>query len=130
MSNYLKPVSGRISSKFGNRIHPITGQKMAFHNGVDIACAIGTEIVAPESGMVTDVYTHPRGGNSLVMVTSTGVRLGFAHLKTHKVAKNSVVNKGDVIALSGNSGASTGPHVHFTMKINDQFVDPQKYIQF
>ena len=128
--NYLKPVSGRVSSKFGNRIHPLSGQKVAFHNGVDIACSIGTPIVAPESGMVTDVYTHPRGGKTIIMVTSSGVRFGFCHLSEQLAKKNAVVNKGDLIAKSGNTGVSTGPHVHFTMKINDQFVDPQKYFQF
>lgn len=128
--SYQTPVTGRVSSKFGNRIHPITGQKVAFHNGVDIACAIGTPIVAPESGIITEVYTHPRGGKTVIMVTSSGVRFGFCHLSAQKVVLHAVVNRGDVIALSGNTGVSTGPHVHFTMKINDQFVDPQKHFSF
>lgn len=126
----IAPVKGRISSKFGNRIHPFTGKK-TFHNGVDVAIVIGTSILAPEGGKITEAWDHEKGGVSIAMVGSSGRRYGFAHLSVRKKAKGDLVNEGDVIALSGNSGASKGPHIHFTVKeVNGAWVDPQKYFTF
>lgn len=124
---YLRPVAGKITSKFGNRIHPISG-KLTFHNGVDISCPVGSDIIAPDSGTITEYWDHPRGGKCLAMVNAQGVRFGFAHLGHRLVKKDQLVNKGDHIAESGNTGASTGPHLHFTVKVNDQWQDPLKFI--
>ncbi|MDA3943727.1 MAG: M23 family metallopeptidase [Bacteroidetes bacterium] len=130
IKTFLKPCAGRISSKFGSRLHPITKSK-SFHNGVDIACYLGTPIFAPATGTITEAWTHHSGGHSLVMVSLIeNVRFGFAHLDSYNVKKSDKVSKGDIIAYSGNSGKSTGPHLHFTVKKNGQWVDPESVIQF
>ena len=123
------PLSGRVTSKFGSRIHPIT-HKRVFHNGVDIAAPIGTAVVAPEDGRVTEVWDHEKGGHSLAMVGISNTRYGFAHLSAqlHPVGKS--VTEGMAIAKTGNSGASTGPHVHFTVKRNGVFMDPEAFFKF
>ncbi len=122
-------MAGRISSPFGNRSHPIT-KKVKFHNGVDIAGPIGTPIFAPTSGKVSQHWDHASGGKCLAFVALDGTRFGFAHLDSRAVKLGDHVVGGQIIARSGNTGASTGPHLHFTMKINGQWVDPQKHINF
>lgn len=121
------PVQGRITSKFGYRIHPITKEEN-FHNGIDISCPIGTPVLAPDDGEIIDLWLHKTGGVSLAMLTNGNIRFGFAHLDGYSCNLGDMVKKGDVIAFSGNSGRSTGPHLHFTMKINDEWVDPVQYL--
>lgn len=125
---YTAPCTGRISSKFGNRIHPITRIK-TFHNGIDIAVPSGTPVIAPADGKITESWNHDRGGICLAMVTADGVRFGFAHLSKRLVVVGTKVKAGEVIALSGNTGASTGPHLHFTIKINGSWVDPMSHLK-
>lgn len=125
------PLRGRITSKFGNRIHPVTGVKVSFHNGVDIAAPVGSQIVAPSNGRITEIWDHPRGGKCLAMVGDNGIRYGFAHLSDNKLKNvGDQVNEGDIICKSGNTGASTGPHLHFTVKVNGQWEDPSKHFNF
>lgn len=123
------PVTGRVTSGFGKRVHPIT-KKESFHNGVDIAVPVGTEVVAPENGKIVEVWDHAKGGFCIAMRTTMGTRYGFAHLSKRIRKVGDIVFEGEVIALSGNTGASTGPHVHFTVKKNEQWVDPDKYFVF
>ena len=125
----MKPVEGKISSHYGKRTHPITGL-FSFHNGVDIACKTGSPVVAPDFGKITEVWTHERGGKSLAMVSNSGVRYGFAHLSDWKVQPGQPVVEGQLIALSGNTGRTTGPHLHFTVRIKGSFVDPLKYFKY
>lgn len=123
---FLKPVTGRISSRFGNRKHPITG-KLSFHNGIDIAAPIGTPVIAPDSGKIIEYWDHVKGGKCIALFNGS-VRFGFAHLNKRLVTLNQLVNKGDVIAEVGNTGASTGAHLHFTVKVNGVWVNPEVYI--
>ena len=125
----MHPVIGNISSPFGRRKHPITGV-MSFHNGVDIACPAGTAVVAPADGKIHKLWTHQRGGMCLSMLTPDGVRYGFAHLEHRLVKDGQVVREGDVIALSGNTGQSTGPHLHFSMQVNGVWTDPANHFNF
>ncbi len=121
----------RITSKFGSRIHPITKVE-SFHNGVDLAAAIGTDVVAPVAGKVMQVWNHARGGGkSLAMIGQDGRRYGFAHLSQQLAKAGQMVAEGEVIAKTGNSGASTGgPHLHFTVKKNGSWVDPESLFKF
>lgn len=128
MSQLLNPLKGKITSKFGSRRHPITG-KQSFHNGVDIAVPVGTAIQAPADGVVTERWDHDRGGRCLAIECS-GIRFGFAHLCKRFVLTGDKVKAGETIAESGNTGASTGPHLHFTVKVNGAWVDPLKYFTF
>lgn len=125
----MDPIIGKITSPFGKRKHPVTGI-VSFHNGVDIACPAGTAIVAPAHGTIHRLWTDPRGGMCLSMLTPEGVRYGFAHLENRLVKAGQEVREGDVIALSGNTGHSTGPHLHFTVKVNGVWQDPVKYFDF
>lgn len=123
------PLTAPITSRFGKRKHPITG-KLSFHNGVDIACPIGTPIVAPENCLVTESWDHPLGGKCLALLSSDGTRYGFAHLHRRLVRKDQTVPEGQPIALSGNTGRTTGPHLHFTVKILGTWQDPLKHFKF
>lgn len=125
----MNPIIGKITSPFGKRKHPITGV-MSFHNGVDIACPAGTAVVAPADGRIQKLWTHPRGGMCLSMVTPDGIRYGFAHLEHRLVKEGQIVKEGDVIALSGNTGHSTGPHLHFTVQIDGKWKDPGEWFDF
>lgn len=122
------PVKGRISSKFGPRIHPVT-REQSFHSGVDIAVPVGTPVVAPVDGTVVEVWATARGGKQLAM-TGEGYRFGFAHLSVQRGKRGQKVKAGEVIALSGNTGASTGPHVHFSVRQNNAFIDPETLFKF
>lgn len=128
-SQKMNPVIGKISSPFGKRKHPVTGV-MSFHKGVDIACPAGTAVVAPADGKIHKLWTHPRGGMCLSMVTPDGIRYGFAHLENRLVKEGQDVKEGDVIALSGNTGHSTGPHLHFTVQVEGKWRDPLEYFDF
>lgn len=127
--NFQKPINGRVTSRFGPRTHPITGQR-TFHNGVDISAPVGTDIVAPDSGRISEVWDNPKGGKCIAMIGRTGIRFGFAHLDEQLKKVGEIVDKGDVIAKSGNTGASTGPHLHFTVKQNGNWVNPETYFKF
>ena len=108
---------GKITSGFGFRKNPHTG-KREFHNGVDIAVPMNTPILAPTGGMITEKWQSPKGGLSIAMLCNDGsIRFGFAHLQKCLTSVGDKVSEGTVIALSGNSGKSTGPHVHFTGRI-------------
>lgn len=124
-----EPVTGRISSRFGTRIHPITSVH-SFHNGVDIAVPVGTTVVAPEYGLITEVWDHPKGGICMAMMSTSGRRYGFAHLSKRLVMKDTPVAEGDPIAETGSTGLSTGPHLHFTVKVGSHWKDPLNYFTF
>jgi len=123
------PLKGRITSKFGSRTHPIT-KEIKFHNGIDIAAPVGTKVLAPDSGKIIKCWDHPKGGICLAMLSNSGIRYGFAHLSMRLVKEGDKVTEGQLIAKSGNSGASTGPHLHFTVQINGEWKDPDLYFDF
>jgi murein DD-endopeptidase MepM/ murein hydrolase activator NlpD len=125
----MNPLTGKITSPFGKRIHPIT-KAVSFHNGVDIACPVGTVVVAPADGKIELIWHHELGGNSLSMIAKDGLRYGFAHLSKVVVEKDQTVEEGQIIALSGNTGRTTGPHLHFTVKRNGYWADPVTYFNF
>ena len=123
-----------ITSPFGMRRHPITGQT-SFHNGIDIVhvdSTTGREIIAPYDGTVVYNYNDIGGYQAIVYSEDKILRFGFAHLKRHNLKfgrKN--VKKGDTIGYADNSGRSTGPHIHMTIAIlsNGMYVkiDPEKF---
>jgi murein DD-endopeptidase MepM/ murein hydrolase activator NlpD len=118
------PVSGQISSPFGWRIHPIT-KVISFHNGIDIAAPTGTPIYAPMGGTVERVFWSDLGGNSVIIKHDDGTHTtGYAHLDQTFVKVGEKVKYGDVIGTVGNTGRSTGPHLHLTLRVNGTIVDP------
>jgi murein DD-endopeptidase MepM/ murein hydrolase activator NlpD len=127
--NWLKPVVAKITSKFGYRTDPKTGKPGEFHNGLDLAVPSGTPIKSPMKGTVEIVNSGGPGGNELIIKHSNGYKTGYAHLTKALVKKGEKIAQGQIVALSGNTGKSTGPHLHFTVTDpSGAKVDPQKVI--
>ena len=118
----IKPIKRgfTISSKFGPRVHPITGKVNSFHNGVDIPMYVGTPIIAQDIGtMVVSKANRgdPRTGYGYYAVVQyDGYSILYAHLNKMPMPVGSVFKQGDVIGYSGNSGSSTGPHLHMEVR--------------
>lgn len=123
-----RPVNkGWMSSRFGRRTDPFTG-RVAWHSGVDFAGKEGADIVAVAAGVVTwsdDRYGY---GNLVEINHGNGFVTRYAHCKENLVKVGDVVKKGQIIALMGSSGRSTGPHVHFEVYKHGRAVDPSSYI--
>lgn len=119
---------GWISSPFGRRIDPFTG-KLAWHQGVDFATGkLGVEVQAVAAGVVTFVGQRQGYGLLVEINHGNGYETLYAHDQEVLVEPGDIVKKGQVIALSGSSGRSTGPHVHFEVHKNGRVVDPASYI--
>ena len=115
----------RISSSYGTRINPISGKKHV-HTGIDLTCKRGEEVLAPADGVVETVRPGNRGyGNYLTLRHSFGFMSSYAHLQKFKVKSGEFVSKGDVIAQCGNSGNSTGPHLHYEVRFLGRALNPQ-----
>lgn len=124
-----KPVDGRITSPFGNRVHPITGG-VKFHNGIDIAAAVGTPVISPSSGIVLKSYYNSTGGNQIVIEHDNGYKSGFAHLEHKRVDVGMRVKSGQEIGTVGLTGKITGPHLHYTLRNKlGEYVDPQTILK-
>jgi murein DD-endopeptidase MepM/ murein hydrolase activator NlpD len=121
------PAKGWLTSRYGYRISPFTGRRQ-FHAGIDIASASGTDVIAPARGRV--VWAGPQGpmGNSLIIEHGHGVRTHYGHNEKLLVKRGDQVERGDRIALLGNSGRSTGPHLHYTVEIDGKTRNPLDYI--
>ena len=123
----LRPTQGWISSDFGYRISPFTGRK-EFHKGLDIATRQGTPIIAPADGVVT--YSGPKWlyGNMLAIDHGYGIVTRYGHCEKIIKTKGDRVKRGEVVALVGNKGRSTGPHLHYEVRLNGVPVNPLQYI--
>lgn len=122
------PLEGKITSEFGNRIHPQT-KKEEMHTGVDIDAKEGTEVKAVFDGTVEKIDETKSWGNMIVIQHKNGYRSMYAHLSKINKKQGDVVKQGDVIALSGNTGASTGPHLHFELSLDGEPLDPIEFIK-
>jgi len=123
----IKPVNGWITSRFGYRKSPFTG-KRNFHSGVDISNRKGTKIIATANGKITFAGRKMYYGNLITIDHGYGKATKYAHLKKILVKRGQKVKRGDVIATLGNTGQSTGPHLHYEVRINGAPVNPLKYI--
>jgi murein DD-endopeptidase MepM/ murein hydrolase activator NlpD len=121
----LNPVKGTVTSPF-NAIR--SGNTR--HNGIDVAVPVGTPVYAPLDGEVYQTYYNSAGGNQIVIMHANGWRTGYAHLSKIVVSPKQKVQRGQIIAYSGNTGQSTGPHLHFTLTINGVLVNPATYFSF
>lgn len=122
------PAPARLTSPFGYRTHPIKGTR-SFHNGIDLAVAVGTPAFAVGAGKVSAVYTGETGGLQIVLRLDGGGRAGYAHLDRAHVVKGQRVRAGQQIATTGNTGLSTGPHLHFTTRdASGERVDPMSVL--
>ncbi len=123
----VRPSKGWIASRFGYRKSPFTGLR-EFHKGLDIANRIGTPIISTAGGVVSFVGVKGNFGKTVKINHGHGMVTLYAHV--HKVLKKQgdTVKRGDTIALMGNSGRSTGPHLHYVVFLNGIPVNPAKYI--
>lgn len=127
---YIKPISGgRLTSTFGTRTATIRGMT-SYHGAVDWATPIGTSVVASCGGRVSFAGWKASYGNCIFIEHPDGRQTRYAHLSKVLVSAGQNVSQGEKIALSGNTGVSTGPHLHFEMRIGGKAVDPLKYISY
>ena len=121
------PSRGWVTSTFGLRRDPFTNAR-TMHYGLDIAASIGTPVVAPADGVVVFVGARSGYGKEVVIDHGYGVSTVYGHLSEAKVKIGDQVRRGEEIVLIGNTGRSTGPHLHYEVRIDDVPVDPMKYI--
>ena len=124
----LWPVEGQITGSFGERIDPFNGEG-AFHSGVDIGSSYGHPIVAPADGVVTVTDTMGGYGKTIMIDHGSGISTRYGHLSGFAVTAGQHVQRGDIIGYVGESGRSTGPHLHYEVRINDTPVNPYKYLR-
>ncbi len=125
---FIYPTSGRLSSGFGYRPDPFTG-KRRFHNGIDLANASGTRILATMAGRVADIGDRPSGyGKYVIIKHSNGYQSLYGHMDKVVVREGQYVNQGGKIGEMGNTGRSTGPHLHFSVYKNNAPVNPLNYL--
>ncbi len=121
------PSNGWVTSPFGFRKDPFTGQRR-FHEGLDISNRIGTQILAPADGVVTFSGNDSGYGLSIEISHGYGISTKYAHLYKMFVKVGDEVQRGDVIAEMGNTGRSTGPHLHYEVKVKGKNIDPMNFI--
>jgi hypothetical protein len=121
------PSSSRITSGFGYRSEVMYGSG-TFHNGIDIAVNAGTPIIAAKAGRVIGAGYHYSMGNHVIIDHGGGVYTVYMHASRLLVSVGQEVSRGQTIALVGSTGMSTGPHLHFSVKINGAYVNPLKYV--
>lgn len=123
----IKPARGWLTSRFGYRVSPFSG-KSVLHAGLDIAAAPGSPVYAPADGVIVYASYDESYGKLVTVDHGYGVVTRFAHLSQIYVQAGQKVNKWDVMAAVGNTGRSTGPHLHYEVRINGTPVDPANYI--
>ena len=127
-TNYLWPLPGyyRLTSLFGYRIHPITG-KAHSHTGIDIPAPGGTPIQACKSGQVVTSAYHYSYGNYVVIDHGNGNSTLYAHMSSRAVSEGQMVSQGQTIGAVGDTGNTSGPHLHYEVRRNGQRTDPEAY---
>ena len=131
---FIKPVEGKITSDFGYRAKPVDGAT-SNHSGIDIGIPVGTPIKAIADGTVVAANGGMRGyGNGIFIdhgfINGKHVISEYGHLSSFEVKIGDKINAGQVIAKSGNTGISSGPHLHITIRENNIPVDPKKYLDY
>jgi murein DD-endopeptidase MepM/ murein hydrolase activator NlpD len=121
------PVRGWVTSPFGNRTSPFSGI-LKFHEGMDIAAQTGTPVVAPADGVVIKAGFGSGYGNMVELSHGYGIKTIFAHNSRLNVKAGQRVKRGDVISYVGDSGSSTGPHLHYEVRVNGLPVNPVRYL--
>ncbi|EKK7208921.1 M23 family metallopeptidase [Campylobacter upsaliensis] len=124
------PITNKgVTGKFGWREHPILKRK-EFHPGIDLAASIGTPIYAPASGVVEfSGYSNNGYGHNVILLHNFGFKSVFAHMTRKDVVKaGDFVNKGDLIGYTGNTGLSTGPHLHYEVRFINKTLEPLYFL--
>jgi len=124
----LWPVEGPVTGSFGERIDPFNGEG-AFHAGIDIGAVFGQPVIAPADGVVEFADFMGGYGRAIIVDHSHGITTRYGHLKSFACYPGQHVHRGDTIGYVGDSGRSTGPHLHYEVRINDVPVNPHKYLR-
>ena len=124
------PVPGvkRITSEYGYRIHPVYKTKK-FHTGIDIGAGYGLNIVSSADGIVTLATTNGGYGKCIIINHGSGITTLYGHCSTLLVSQGEKVTRGQVIAKVGSTGVSTGPHLHYEVRVNGSTVNPLQYVK-
>ncbi len=121
------PVRGPLNSRFGQRQSPWTGE-FEFHRGLDISAGRGTPVYAPASGRVFYAGNGGEYGNIVILDHGHELRSLYGHLQETRVKPGDRVEPGQLIALTGNTGRTSGPHLHYEIQLRGQPVDPRQYL--
>jgi murein DD-endopeptidase MepM/ murein hydrolase activator NlpD len=130
-SNYTPsvwPVLGHITDSFGERLDPFSGEG-AFHTGVDVGADYGAAVHATADGVVLDVGQHTGYGRVVILDHGFGITTWYAHLSAYAVVAGTRIKRGEVLGYTGISGRSTGPHVHYEVRVNNAPVNPWRYMR-
>lgn len=117
----------KITSSYGYRENPFTGNR-EFHSGLDLKANTGTKIYSPYKGSILRSGYSDFYGNFLVIMHTNGYSSHYYHLKKIYHKKGTMIEKGDLVAQTGNSGRSTGPHLHFEIRLNNETINPSRLL--
>lgn len=123
-----KPVNGKITSRFGKRKDPVNG-KTAFHTGIDFRAKKGDKIYATADGVVKKAFRNGGYGNYVLIDHGNGYTTSFSHMQTYLVKKGERVKRGALIGLVGNTGRSTGPHLHYEITLDKKPLNPYNFMK-
>ena len=122
------PVMGHITDSFGERLDPFSGEG-AFHTGVDVASDYGAPVHATADGVITISENHAGYGRLVVIDHGFGITTWYAHLSAFSAVVGARIKRGEVVGYTGISGRSTGPHVHYEVRVNNAPVNPWRYMK-
>jgi len=122
------PVQGRVTSEMGWRKNPFNRRADEFHSGIDFAADIGTDVIATGKGIVTFSGYNKGYGYLVTIDHGFGIETRYAHNSSLLVTEGEWVNRGDIIAKSGNTGNSTGPHVHYEVLLHNEPQNPRDFV--
>src|SRR5215210_8057753 len=122
------PVTGDITDGFGVRHNPFGGEGRESHEGLDISVDFGTPVASTADGLVIHASPYAGYGNLVIIYHSNGITTRYGHLSKITVEVGQRIKRGEQIGLAGSTGRSTGPHVHYEIRENDQPVDPTRYV--
>lgn len=121
------PARGWVSSEFGERLSPFTNRK-EFHKGIDISTSLGAPVLATAAGTVSFAGEGQGAGPTVTIEHRGGLTTSYSHLREFTVAAGQSVSRGDVVGYVGDAGRSTGPHLHYEIRLNGVPVNPMHYI--
>ncbi|WCE31050.1 peptidoglycan DD-metalloendopeptidase family protein [Vibrio sp. SCSIO 43137] len=121
---------GRRSSRYGMRTHPVT-KKKTMHRGLDFAVNTGTAIYSPADGVIEVTRKSDKGSGNFIRIShSFGITSSYSHMKSFKVKSGQFVKKGDLIGYSGNSGLTSGPHLHYEIRFVGRSMNPANFVDW
>jgi len=128
MTPSIWPVTGELTDGFGGRRNPFGGYSSEFHAGQDIATLTGTPVAASANGTVIFAGCQNGYGQIVIIDHGDGLTTRYGHLSKIEATVGQSISRGDVLGRVGSTGRSTGPHLHYEVRINDKPVDPMQYL--